>query len=124
MIEHIFSPLPPNSCGGSWSIMLVASEAKKGGGGKVCATPFDSDQAAWPLDERLLAVDEALAKLETLDRRAAKVIELRFFRRFDGKRSRGGAGNLNYHIETGLGFRAKLAGNSARMTNLPTRYSK
>jgi DNA-directed RNA polymerase specialized sigma24 family protein len=79
MIEHIFSPLPPNSCGGSWSIMLVASEAKKGGGGKVCATPFDSDQAAWPLDERLLAVDEALAKLETLDRRAAKVIKLRFF---------------------------------------------
>jgi RNA polymerase sigma factor (TIGR02999 family) len=53
--------------------------SEKRGGGKVCATLFDSDQAAWQLDERLLAVDEALAKLETLDRRAAKVIELRFF---------------------------------------------
>ena len=53
--------------------------SEKRGGGKVCATLFDSDEAAWPLDERLLAVDEALAKLETLDRRAAKVIELRFF---------------------------------------------
>ena len=74
--------------------------SEKRGGGKVCATLFDSDQAAWQLDERLLAVDEALAKLETLDRRAAKVIEVAVLRRFDGNRSRGGAGNLDYHIET------------------------
>jgi len=53
--------------------------SEKRGGGKVCATLFDSDNAVWPLDERLLAVDGALQKLETLDRRAAKVIELRFF---------------------------------------------
>lgn len=48
-------------------------------GGNIVATLFDSDGAAWPLDERLLAVDEALSRLETLDARAAKVIELRFF---------------------------------------------
>jgi RNA polymerase sigma factor (TIGR02999 family) len=53
--------------------------SEKRGGGKVCATLFDSDQAAWQLDERLLAVDEALATLETLDRQAAKVSELPFF---------------------------------------------
>ena len=53
--------------------------SEKRGGGKVCATLFDSDNAVWQLDERLLAVDVALQKLETLDRRAAKVIELRFF---------------------------------------------
>jgi RNA polymerase sigma factor (TIGR02999 family) len=53
--------------------------SEKRGGGKVCSTLFDADNAVWPLDERLLAVDGALQKLETLDRRAAKVIELRFF---------------------------------------------
>jgi RNA polymerase sigma factor (TIGR02999 family) len=53
--------------------------SEKRGGGKVCATLFDSDNAVWQLDERLLAVDVALQKLETLDRRADKVIELRFF---------------------------------------------
>src|SRR5215467_4035807 len=53
--------------------------SEKRGGGKVCATLFDADNAAWQLDERLLAVDGALQKLETLDRRAAKLIELRFF---------------------------------------------
>jgi DNA-directed RNA polymerase specialized sigma24 family protein len=35
--------------------------------------------AAFGLDERLLALDEALARLEGLDERAAKVVELRFF---------------------------------------------
>lgn len=53
--------------------------SEKRGGGKICATLFDSDGAAWRFDERLLAVDEALTRLETLDARAAKVIELRFF---------------------------------------------
>jgi DNA-directed RNA polymerase specialized sigma24 family protein len=36
-------------------------------------------RGAIALDERLLAVDEALARLESLDSRAAKVVELRFF---------------------------------------------
>lgn len=53
--------------------------SKKRGGGDIIATLFDSDGAAWHFDERLLAVDEALSKLEELDPRAAKVIELRFF---------------------------------------------
>ena len=53
--------------------------SEKRGGGNIAATLFDSDGAAWHFDERLLAVDEALSRLETLDPRAAKVIELRFF---------------------------------------------
>jgi DNA-directed RNA polymerase specialized sigma24 family protein len=40
---------------------------------------MESDGAAVEVDERLLAVDEALARLESLDPRAAKVVELRFF---------------------------------------------
>jgi len=51
----------------------------KRGGGKVAATLFESDGAAWQLDERVVAVNEALSRLETLDPRAAKVVELRFF---------------------------------------------
>src|SRR5215467_5263358 len=51
----------------------------KRGGGNVTATLFHSDGAVWHFDERLLAVDEALSRLETLDPPAAKVIELRFF---------------------------------------------
>jgi hypothetical protein len=35
--------------------------------------------AAWQFDERVLAVDQALIRLEALDSRAVKVIELRFF---------------------------------------------
>jgi RNA polymerase sigma-70 factor, ECF subfamily len=53
--------------------------SEKRGGGNIAATLLDSDGAAWQLDERLLAVDEALTRLEVLDPRAAKVIELRFF---------------------------------------------
>ena len=53
--------------------------SEKRGGAKITATLFDSDGAAWAIDERLLAVDESLSRLETLDPRAAKVIELRFF---------------------------------------------
>jgi RNA polymerase sigma factor (TIGR02999 family) len=53
--------------------------SEKRGGGNITATLLDSDGAAWHFDERLLAVDETLSRLETLDPRAAKVIELRFF---------------------------------------------
>lgn len=52
---------------------------KRGGGGKINTTLFEFDGGAWQIDERLLAVDEALTHLEALDSRAAKVIELRFF---------------------------------------------
>jgi RNA polymerase sigma factor (TIGR02999 family) len=55
------------------------ARSEKRGGGKFTATLFDSDGATWQLDERVLAVDEALSRLETLDSRAAKVVELRFF---------------------------------------------
>jgi RNA polymerase sigma factor (TIGR02999 family) len=53
--------------------------SEKRGGGNIAATLFDSDGPVCAIDERLLAVDESLSRLETLDPRAAKVIELRFF---------------------------------------------
>jgi RNA polymerase sigma factor (TIGR02999 family) len=53
--------------------------SKKRGGGKIEATLFEDDGAAWQFDERVLAVDQVLTRLEALDFRAAKVIELRFF---------------------------------------------
>ena len=53
--------------------------SEKRGGGNIAVTLVDSDVPVCAIDERLLAVDESLSRLETLDPRAAKVIELRFF---------------------------------------------
>jgi DNA-directed RNA polymerase specialized sigma24 family protein len=40
---------------------------------------LESDGGIVGFDERLLAVDEALTRLQALDERSAQVIELRFF---------------------------------------------
>jgi RNA polymerase sigma factor (TIGR02999 family) len=53
--------------------------SEKRGGGIVKLSLQEWGAPAVELDERLLAVDEALARLESLDSRAAKVVELRFF---------------------------------------------
>ncbi|HYP12473.1 MAG TPA: sigma-70 family RNA polymerase sigma factor [Bryobacteraceae bacterium] len=53
--------------------------SKKRGGDVIKLSLWDSDAGVLSLDERLLAVDEALVRLESLDARAAKVVELRFF---------------------------------------------
>jgi RNA polymerase sigma-70 factor, ECF subfamily len=53
--------------------------SEKRGGGQIHAELLESQVGKWQLDERLLAVDEALGRLEALDERAAKVVELRFF---------------------------------------------
>jgi RNA polymerase sigma factor (TIGR02999 family) len=53
--------------------------SEKRGGGGVKLSLWESDSATVGVDERLLAVDEALARLESLDPRAAKVVEMRFF---------------------------------------------
>ena len=45
---------------------------EKRGGGIVKLSLWESDVGALGLDERLLALDEALARLENLDPRAAK----------------------------------------------------
>ena len=55
----------------------VRSERR--GGGLVMVAFCDFDAAGCELDERLLAVDESLKRLQTLDPRAAKVVELRYF---------------------------------------------
>lgn len=51
----------------------------KRGGGQIKFSLADADSPIVERDERLLAIDEALERLEGLDPRAAKAIELRFF---------------------------------------------
>jgi len=51
----------------------------KRGGDVVKLSLWDSDGPAIGIDERILVVDQALGRLEALDPRAAKVVELRFF---------------------------------------------
>ena len=53
--------------------------SEKRGGGIVKFSLRESDESAIVVDQRILALDEALIRLENLDRRAAKVVELRFF---------------------------------------------
>lgn len=53
--------------------------SEKRGGDVLKFSLLESDGAAVEIDERLLGVDQALAKLELLDPRAAKGVELRFF---------------------------------------------
>jgi RNA polymerase sigma factor (TIGR02999 family) len=49
-------------------------------GGDVVRVPLEGLDAAEPLaDEDLLALDEAMAKLATIDPRKARLVELRFF---------------------------------------------
>jgi RNA polymerase sigma factor (TIGR02999 family) len=53
--------------------------SEKRGGDQVKLALKDSDGPGWQFDERVLAVDEALSRLQALDDRAGRAIELRFF---------------------------------------------
>ena len=53
--------------------------SEKRGGGQVKFALAEWDGGSWQFDERVVAVDEALSRLEELDPRASKVVELRFF---------------------------------------------
>jgi RNA polymerase sigma factor (TIGR02999 family) len=55
------------------------NRSNKRGGDAVRLSLLESDGTPVQPDERLLAVDEALTRLEALDPRAAKVVELHFF---------------------------------------------
>ena len=55
------------------------AHSEKRGGGIVKFSLMESDVADVSLDARLVSLDEALARLEGLDPRAAKVVELRYF---------------------------------------------
>ena len=52
---------------------------KRGGGQQRVSLSGVDGMAPVPLNEDMLALDEALSKLATLDPRAAQVVELRFF---------------------------------------------
>lgn len=51
----------------------------KRGGGQINFSLDENDGPAVYRDERLLEIDQALTRLESLDERAAKVVELRYF---------------------------------------------
>ena len=53
--------------------------SEKRGGSLVRVELLEGDGGIVGFDERLLTIDEALTRLEALDERAAKAIELRFF---------------------------------------------
>ena len=54
-------------------------QSEKRGGDVIRVPLLDSDGPAICVDDRVLAVDQALERLEALDPRAAKVVELRYF---------------------------------------------
>jgi len=54
-------------------------QAVKHGGGKRRVTLEDLDVASEPLPDELLALDDALSRLEEQDRERAQVVKLRFF---------------------------------------------
>lgn len=53
--------------------------SEKRGGDVVKVSLWESDGVGVAVDGRLLAVDQALERLEALDARAAKVVELRYY---------------------------------------------
>ena len=55
------------------------AQSEKRGGGQIKLSLDEADGPVVNSSERILGVDQALARLEALDERAAKVIELRFF---------------------------------------------
>jgi len=71
--------------------------SEKRGGGMVRLDLLEGDGSVVAFDEQLLAVDEALTRLQALDERAAKVIELRFF---GGLSERDAAESLNISVAT------------------------
>jgi RNA polymerase sigma factor (TIGR02999 family) len=54
-------------------------QSDKRGGGQIRFSLNEKDGPAVYRDDRLLEIDQALARLESLDERAAKVVELRYF---------------------------------------------
>ena len=56
-----------------------ARNAQKRPGGRVAVSLSDVEPAASEREEDLVALDEALSRLEAIDPRASRVVELRFF---------------------------------------------
>ena len=71
--------------------------AAKGPGATIRVSLTDTDVGSTRPDEDVLAIDDALQALETIDRRASKVVELRFF---GGLNEDEAAGALGVSIST------------------------
>jgi RNA polymerase sigma factor (TIGR02999 family) len=71
--------------------------AAKGPGAGIRVSLTETDLPAGTVAEDVLAIDEALTRLELVDRRASKVIELRFF---GGLREEEAAGALGVSLST------------------------
>jgi RNA polymerase sigma factor (TIGR02999 family) len=68
----------PGRCDISWSITR-ARNAQKRPRGHVQISLSDIEPAARERDEDLVALDDALSRLEMVDARACRVVELRYF---------------------------------------------
>ena len=89
----------------------------KRGGGLARKELDDSGLALPELKHDLLALDEALTKLAEEEPVKARLVELRFFCRNDGGRSRPGTGNLGHNCQTLLALRTSVASSTdCRMT--------
>ena len=85
------------------------THSEKRGGGYEKVSLLDSDTGVVDLDDRLLALDEALTKLESFDARAARIVELRFFGGLSEVGSRRSSGHFRADAEARLGLRQDLA---------------
>jgi RNA polymerase sigma-70 factor (ECF subfamily) len=92
------------------------AHSEKRGGGQIKFSLAEADCPVLDRDERLLAIDESLARLETLDARAAKVIELRFFGGLSEKGGGGSSGHFGGNAQARLGIRPHLAGQPVDVT--------
>jgi RNA polymerase sigma-70 factor, ECF subfamily len=72
-------------------------QREKRGGGQIKFSLDEKDGPVMYRDERLLEVDQALTRLESLDQRAAKVVELRYF---GGLSEKEAAGALRVSVAT------------------------
>jgi hypothetical protein len=63
ILTDVSAPIPALSCSG-------ADPVGKRGGSQIRLELLESDGGTWELDQRLLAVDESLTRLQALDERA------------------------------------------------------
>lgn len=85
-----------------------ARMAQKRGGGAAMATLHDDDVVREARAEELVDLDEALTRLEALDQRQARIVEMSFFGT-DPPRDRRGAGSVPIDSGPGLAARPRLA---------------
>ena len=93
-----------------------ARNAKKRSEGNVRISLSDVYAAADARDEDLVALDEALSRLEQIDARASRVVELRFFTGLSERETAAGSRDLDLDAEARLELRESVALRSALLS--------